>query len=276
MNCNKAKKTSLLSYLKKLGNNPQKINNLEAWFLSPFREEKTPSFKINLRKNIWYDFGEGLGGTIIDLIMKLNKCSVSEALKALDDDISFSFHQQPVIVEKTELKIRAIKQIQHPALLKYLKVRKISSVIAKQYCKQVEYTFNGKFYFSIGLKNNSGGYELRNKFFKNSSSPKDITHIKNNKNKLIIIEGMFDFLSLLTIYPNQLLESDMIILNSISFIEKAKKIIAEYDKIELYLDNDNSGKKATNILRDFNANCIDKSSLRSSHNDLNEWLIANY
>gem|GEM_PF-4687033 len=51
-----------------------------AWFHSPTRREKTPSFKVDLNKNLWYDFGIGEGGTLIDLVIKLNNYSVPEAL----------------------------------------------------------------------------------------------------------------------------------------------------------------------------------------------------
>ncbi len=33
-------------------------------------------------------------------------------------------------------------------------------------CEEVRYTLHGKRYFSIGFRNVSGGYELRNRFFK--------------------------------------------------------------------------------------------------------------
>jgi hypothetical protein len=46
----------------------------QGWYLSPFRNEATPSFKVNQSANLWYDFGEGKGGTVI----VLNSVSMKE------------------------------------------------------------------------------------------------------------------------------------------------------------------------------------------------------
>ena len=61
-----AKKIDLLDYLLKLGYRPQKVSNNDYWYRSPLREEKTASFKVNKRLNIWYDFGLAKGGNVID------------------------------------------------------------------------------------------------------------------------------------------------------------------------------------------------------------------
>lgn len=54
-------------------------------FLSPFRSETEPSFKINLERNIWYDFGLGTGGNVIDFAMQhFNMGTVGSALGSLD------------------------------------------------------------------------------------------------------------------------------------------------------------------------------------------------
>jgi hypothetical protein len=46
------------------------------------------------------------------------------------------------------------------------------------------------------LKSEPGGWEPRNRYYKSSSSLKDITHIKNGNKKLIVTEGIFDLLSI--------------------------------------------------------------------------------
>tara|TARA_R110000744_G_scaffold145866_1_gene258545 strand:+ start:599 stop:973 length:375 start_codon:yes stop_codon:yes gene_type:complete len=123
---------------------------------------------------------------------------------------------------------------------------------------EVHYLNNGRRYFAIGLKNVSGGWELRNKYYKNCSSPKDITHIKNGNKKLIVTEGVFDLLSLLS--NNEILEAeyDFLVLNSTSFVLKATKIIQDYLTINLYLDNDGNGKRTTQKMMPHSTNCLDK------------------
>ncbi|WP_417886692.1 CHC2 zinc finger domain-containing protein [Zunongwangia sp.] len=273
MNCKKAKNINLTAVLKKIGAREMKKNNHEIWYLSPFRNEQKASFKINLKKNTWYDFGFGSGGTVIDLVMRLQNCTISEALLFLSDsNYSFSFHQQKSL-DKSAEKINIIKSmpIKHNALKGYLKERKIDLHVAQQFCYEVNYSFRGKTYFSIGLKNRLGGYELRNKFFKNSSSPKTISLIQNNKSNLIVCEGMFDFLSLICYKPILIKKADFLILNSLSFIAELKNYYQKYDCIELYLDRDNSGKNATKTLLEQSSKCFDMSLLYEGFTDINGW-----
>lgn len=192
MNCIEAKKIDIVVTLKKLGHYPIRETEKEAWFLSPFRAETDPSFKVNKQKNVFYDFGIGLGGNLVDLLSKLLG-SVKEGLNYLSQNKSyFSFHQQTSV--KTSVThaiiINAIKPIQHFGLIDYLATRNIAIPVARSLCKEVHFFLNGKNYFSIGLKNISGGWELRNKYFKSGSSPKDLSLITNGNNSLIVTEWM--------------------------------------------------------------------------------------
>lgn len=49
----------------------------------PIHNEKTPSFKSNKEETLWHCFGCGEGGSVIDLIMKLQNLSFIEAIKFL-------------------------------------------------------------------------------------------------------------------------------------------------------------------------------------------------
>ena len=62
LTCRGAKQIDLVDYLASLGHQPQKVNNQDYWYLSPLRDEKTPSFKINRKLNVWYDHATGKGG----------------------------------------------------------------------------------------------------------------------------------------------------------------------------------------------------------------------
>ena len=64
--CKQANQIDLVNYLEKLGHRPQKIRSNDYWYLSPLREEKTPSFKVNRKMNVWYDHDMGKGGTLVD------------------------------------------------------------------------------------------------------------------------------------------------------------------------------------------------------------------
>ena len=57
--------------------------NDEFWGLSPFKEEKTPSFSVRREINQWYDFSSGQGGNIFHFIKKYFRCSTIEAVEKI-------------------------------------------------------------------------------------------------------------------------------------------------------------------------------------------------
>ncbi len=101
------KNTDIVEYLFRLGIEPEKIYRTDYWYLSPLRDEKTPSFKINRNKNCWYDFGIGKGGNIIDFAILYHDCMVGEFLKMVQND--FYFHQQPFFIQKKNNEEERIK-----------------------------------------------------------------------------------------------------------------------------------------------------------------------
>ncbi len=148
--------------------------------------------------------------------------------------------------------------------------------VAKTYCKEVWYESHGKTYYAIGLQNNEGGWELRNLYFKTSSSPKTYTYLQKKKDKLIVCEGMFDLLSIAELYPEELNSSDIIVLNSLSFLPQITSCFTKYTSVELYLDNDKSGKKNTNELLRYYPNIKDQSHRYKNYKDLNEKLACGH
>ncbi|WP_136480919.1 toprim domain-containing protein [Cognatitamlana onchidii] len=274
INCETARNFSVLTALEKLGYFPNRTTEKEAWFLSPFRSETQASFKVSLTRNRWYDHGMGIGGNVIDLVSRILKCTVKEALEFLNNEIShFSFQQQPIILQRTTgIIITKVQEIKHPALIRYLQSRSIPLSIAKLYCKEVWYTHKTKTYFAIGLKNDLGGWELRNKILKNSSSPKTFTHINQGHSQLIILEGMFDLMSLAVMSNVLLNTSDILILNSIAFIKDVEQYITNYTTVRLYLDKDNTGQNISQYLTKKFKHIKDQSASYKHYKDLNELL----
>ncbi len=60
--------------------------DINRWWYS-IREEKIPSLCYYVDTNSFYDYGSGDGGSVIDLYMLLNKCSVSDAIKELSKKV---------------------------------------------------------------------------------------------------------------------------------------------------------------------------------------------
>jgi len=94
--CREVNQFDLVGYLKNLGYHPAKIINNDYWYLSPLRDEKTASFKVNRKINVWYDHGIGKGGNLIDFGKLYYNCSVKDFLARFrsENTMSLSFHPQ--------------------------------------------------------------------------------------------------------------------------------------------------------------------------------------
>ena len=170
MNIEDVKQISIADYLHSLGYSPVKRQGNGLWYKSPLREEHEASFKVNTDRNLWYDFGAGKGGNIIALAKELYfSDSLPYLLKRIEEQtpnvrpVSFSFPQCRTEPSFQHLEVR---DLTHPALLRYLQGRGINIELAKRECKELHFTNNGKPFFAIGFPNMAGGYEVRNSFFK--------------------------------------------------------------------------------------------------------------
>ncbi|WP_347281891.1 CHC2 zinc finger domain-containing protein [uncultured Alistipes sp.] len=81
------KQISIRDYLTQRRINPKQQNTRYGLYLSPLREEHSPSFKVDYIQNLWYDFGLGVGGSIIDLVMHMERCNAAEAMRRLERHI---------------------------------------------------------------------------------------------------------------------------------------------------------------------------------------------
>ena len=275
MNCKQANiQISIRNVLESFSLFPSKDNSKTAFYFAFDREEKTPSLFVNFVKNIAFDFGTGKKYDIVSLVQGIKLCSVSEALEYLSQ-FDFSFQQQICNITKDESKyeILSISEVKHNALIQYLKERRIKNNI--HILKEIHYKISNKKYFGIGFKNDANGYEVRNKYSKICIGRKDITTIKNKSNNLRIFEGFMDYLSFIEMkktLEEQL--SDYVILNSVSMIFKLEKIIENYEKIELYFDNDEAGNRATNEVKQLNPYVEDNRILYQNYKDLNDFIMG--
>lgn len=274
-----AKEIDLVEYLSQLGHQAVKIRGGNHWYLSPLRKEKSPSFTVNQSRNVWYDFGIGQGGSIIDFGVAYHKVSIPDLLQLLTDGNFVPVTNADVSQkESKDSKIRIVSEsgLTSPSLLRYLNQRGVSENISNRYCSEVRFETNGKTYFGIGFKNDSGGYEIRNPYFKGSSSPKDVTSIKDGHGSVAVFEGFFDFLSCQTLHESsqEPRENDYLILNSLSFFEKSLSILESYSDVHLYLDNNAAGQKCTELALSLSGRFKDERRLYKGFEDLNDFLLA--
>ena len=277
ISCESARSICIVKTLERFGHFPSRTSEKEAWFLSPLRSETQASFKVSLPMNRWYDFGIGKGGNVIDLVCLISNCSVIDALSYFSNELPvlsyYGNYQSRERKTKPKNTVLRVKTIEHPLLKKYLISRKIPISVAKIYCREIWFECNGRIFFAVGLENHLHGWELRNLYAKSSTSPKSYSYRKKDKQHLIVLEGMFDLLSLAIISPAEVENSDLLILNSLSFIPQILTLLENYVTINLYLDRDFSGIEATSTMLRTSPGSIDRSSIYTGFKDLNEKLL---
>ena len=270
---------SIRAYLAARGILPQWERGNRGMYLSPLRKERTASFSVSYDKNLCHDFGTGEGGSIIDLVARMEGCSEVEAARRLNERNTGTFvplSVKPLRANEptpSRLAILSDRELTHPALLGYLTGRGIDPAIARTYCREVRYTIGGKEYFAIGFRNDAGGWELRNPLFKGSSTPKNITTLDNSSDTAMVFEGFIDFLSYLSLKGNLSPSIDTAVLNSVTNLQKAVPFLARHSVIHAFLDNDDAGRKALARLEESvpSSEVIDQSVFYRDYKDLNDY-----
>lgn len=253
--------------LAKVGLTPAKEKHNELWYHSPFRSEKTPSFHVNVAKNVWYDFGEGKGGDGVAFVSAHLKATGSchtttDALRWLRNMFYKRMPFEIVAIndpirKDTSLVLKDVKPLSHMALVRYLESRGIPFKVAEKYLREI-HIFNeatAKHFFAAGIKNEEGGYDYRNPYFKGCVKKKAITFVRGSAPKpegIHLFEGFMDFLSAVT-EQRKAFEDDVIVLNSLSCMQEASGYMRNYgyQKAYTWLDNDPAGNKATHAFSKF-------------------------
>lgn len=267
---------------KVVNESPSRTKGDDSWYISFLRaKEKIPSLKVNSRKNVWSDYGLGIGGNGYDLLRAYFRIDDIESIaKILQPHFSsyFLFDQIEIAkpkketVENPKNVITKISQISHPALIKYLESREIHLELALTYCQEIWYKNDNKEYFAVGFKNRSG-YELRNKFFKGCTA-KDITFIDNDSSECNVFEGFFNFLSFFELGIGDEKSSNHLILNSINNFSKSETILKKHNMLRLYLDNDSGGYSIVEKIEKLKFKYKNEAILYQGFNDLNDYLIS--
>lgn len=276
------KSIPLASFLSRLGHEPTARKGTRLWYKSPLRQEHTPSFKVETALNCWCDFGLGRGGNIIDLAAELYQSTdLRHILRCIAD--SYPVPSVPTVASSLAPRQSApsmeqfeVMPLEHRALVAYLQERGIPAHIATANCKEAHYSVNGKSYFAVAFENVSGGWELRNRYFKGCRGRKDISYLPWARDgpttECAVFEGFIDYLSALAL--DIISGMDAIILNSAVNVNKAVPYLKGYTTINCYLDNDTAGQNALSELTTiYGSIVIDRSTLYSEFNDLNDFLV---
>ena len=224
---------------------------------APYRDDNNPSLLIYRTGKSFMDLATGEKGGVVELIKLIEGAkTTSEALDIYNNvtrEEPKPFTPKYISVEdakrkgKTKYKDELYSvsdKITDKELLAYLRDRGI--VFIPHWLKEVHLK-RGKFINKyVGLKNLSGGYNLRNRDYKKGFNKNDITVAQiGTSDRVAVFEGLFDALSWVQDMGNR--NDTIIFLNSTSnikkFIERAKQSIT--DIFILNFDNGIGGDMAT-------------------------------
>ena len=296
MNSKQAKAAPLHEFLGRMGYQPAAIRGNDLWYKSPFRpQERTPSFKIDRAKNVWYDHGMGVGGTVIDFVQQLNQLDdISRVLSAIEDvwgspsrpALSSSLILPAASQERAAPVIESVVEISDHVLEAYVQSRGISLDLARLYLKEVAYRVDAHRFRALGFANDVGGYEVRNAAFKGSIGTKDISFLpKVGSQQAAVFEGFFDFLSVLMHYKKDTSNANVLVMNSLALADRgiARLKMQDIHNLYSYLDHDLAGQQGLAKLMEAGKqgefhgsvgrwNVVDASGLYAGYKDANAFL----
>ena len=285
------KRYSIMEYLERKGVRSVRRTPAYAMYRSPFREETHPSFKVDTEKNLWIDYAEGRGGSIIDLYMRLEDCTLSEAICRLGQNVSgntayssssskretsISPNQRKDITASGTRRLTSISDTLPPHLQEYLKKERcIDLEKATPFLKCISYEVRGRRYEAIGFANSSGGYELRdNNTFKGTIAPKDITPIfEDRAQPVCLFEGFMDFLSFLSMKGE--VTNQCLVMNSVSNVARSIHYLNKRNitSVRAFLDNDDAGRKAVQEFVNEGFKVEDMAVYYKDFKDLNDFHV---
>lgn len=268
----------IAGYLDSKGIQPNRVRGKCLFYRAFWRGGDNPTnVKVETEKNVWYDYGAGEGGSIIDLVSRVENISISEAIHRLQNEnfgdyVAPTFHKE----EHTEtgIVVVEVKELFYYPLKAYMLERGISENISRKYCKEIRYKYgeNGKECFAIAFPNISGGYVIRNRQVKNCTA-QDISLVSvPGSTAYMVFEGFMDFLSYVELYGSPKINA--IILNSVTNIKRAYPYFDKAEHIYLLLDNDEKGREeAQKLVSLYGSKVTDKSSHYAPYKDFNEYLM---
>ena len=287
------KRYPIVEYLERKGIKPVRRTPAYIMYRSPLRAETHPSFKVDTRKNLWIDYGEGNGGSIIDLCMRMEGCTLQEAICRLGQTASLDAAYD-LSKEKSDISTGPVTPWQPsgarrlieisgtlpPHLETYLTDKRcIDLNRARPFLKCICYEVRGRGYQAIGFANQSGGYELRDdNTFKGTISPKDITPIFMDKitdrmQPICVFEGFMDFLSFLSM--KEKVVNRCLVMNSVSNVTRTAHYLNDHNltHIRAFLDNDDAGRRAVQEFARAGFKVEDMSVHYKHFKDLNDFHV---
>ncbi len=156
--------------------------------LSPFKNEKTPSFTINDEKEFYHCFSTGEHGNIFDFLMKTKSVGFGEAVKILAAEAGMQPYRFSNFDQKKELRYKTYKNIfkdykdnfcnqllseQHKDALDYLNNRGLEKKIIEEF-KLGYIPWKNNFYNELLKKYSEEEINLTGLYYKSDKTNKYI------------------------------------------------------------------------------------------------------
>ncbi|WP_183573814.1 CHC2 zinc finger domain-containing protein [Mucilaginibacter sp. X5P1] len=272
---------SLVALLARLGYEPLRKAGRELLYLSMLRDSDTkPSFCVNENLNVWYDHGTGKGGNIIDFGMAYWQLNFKSTLKKIgevtgDDCQVPEPLQTGVRRHATKLPhyhIEAILDLGTTGdITAYLRERGVWNA-AHELLKEIHYYVEDekkqrKYFYAAGWQNQSGSWEVRNRYFKGCLGHKAITFIPGAEDRVAVFEGFINYLSWLTERPYS--PDSILVLNSLALLPSGIRAAREFTDVNIYFDRDLAGWQATAAFIKAMPQSIDCSCHQPGHSNNN-------
>ncbi|WP_207423767.1 toprim domain-containing protein [Desertivirga brevis] len=284
------RQVSLVELLSRLGYQPRSKSGKEFFYLSMIRDSDTkPSFCVNSEYSVWFDHGLGRGGNVVEFAkLYWKNLEFKEVLEEIGRVMNLSPVPTQVRKESREEKRRRFQKVphykvdetkplgNHPSITAYLKSRGVWDVAGER-LKEVYYHVlddnnQRKNFYAAGWKNDLGGWEVRNKYFKGCLGKKALSFIPGDKNKLLVFEGFLDYLSWL--FEHRKSQESVIVLNSLVLLPQAIARASHFAEVSIFFDFDRKGREATKSFVEQVPGSSDLSGHYQGHNDYNEKLMS--
>ncbi len=288
---------SIVEFLARLGHHPVRKTGRDHFYHSMLREtgQNTPSLTVWDEAGKWKDWGGAnqsniFGGGIIQLGMAywpgmpyvelLNKISEVCNLDPLLIPNYLPPVKYPVESNNFDYKYELVRTSlvgSNFILRNYLLSRGILDV-ANGYLHDIYYRHKNdpedhRTFYAVGWQNKNQGWEFTTaNGFKSSIGGKDISLVQRSPSHAALFEGYMDFLSWLKMHQPAVMPT-IIVLNSITQLASAIKLVKDFPVVDVYFDNDAPGQKCTSDLIANVPHAIDRSGEYLGHKDYNEKLM---
>jgi DNA primase len=124
--------------------------------LCPFHKEKTPSFSVTPSKQIFYCYGCGKGGNVIQFIMDIEHIGYIDAIKYLADRVSIQLPEghSAEEIEKAKVKQELLSINVEAARFFFTQLNSVEGEKARQYLKRRNITEQVARKFGVGYSSN--------------------------------------------------------------------------------------------------------------------------